>query len=354
MTRAQIQHGGARLIELGDDRRLELSEVLGRGTLATVYRALLCSRAGIRLRVAVKLFSAVSSEEGEQVLALLIRTARRVACFEHPNVVRVYDCGIWRGRPFLVLELVEGVTLSALQEAYSAKQRRPPLDVALFVACEVAEALAGARVARDRDGVQLGMVHHGLSAREVLLSWRGEVKVTDFETSTIRAATSSVRSLHGLATRAAAMAPEVAQGIRADARSDVFSFGVLLRELFIGPRFPAGLTNGEAIGLAREGYVQPLTFQPHLPVRLVRIITRALEVEPEARYPNACAMASELRRVALAMGVGDGRYFLRSALQREWSEHCEEITSEKSYPGVKSERYERFDEELVELKKRRR
>jgi serine/threonine-protein kinase len=331
MSHAKLLQLHHECVELGDGRFVKLQSVLGKGAFATVYRGLLQSENGLRRAVALKLFSAVSSDEAEQVLAQLVRTARRVACIDHPNIATIYECGEWQAQPFLVTELVEGVTLSALQDAFSSKHRRMPLDLSLFIACEVAEALAGARVARDHEGVQLGMVHHALSARQVLLSWRGEVKVTDFEASTARASSSSVRSLRGVAGRATLLAPEVAQGCLGDARSDVFSFGVLLRELLIGPRFPPSLSNSDAIRLAREGYVQPMTFQPHLPQGLEEVLVRALEVDPEARYPNACALAFDLRRVVLAMGVGDGRYFLRKALEREWAEYAEEITSQKPF-----------------------
>ena len=322
-------------VELGAGRRVVLLDVVGRGGAAVVHRAQLCSGSGLTRPVAVKVFSAVSSDEVEQVRVLVTRTACRMAWVDHPNVVRVYEVGDQRGHPLVIEELVSGVSLAALHEhAFVSKQRRMPLDLALFVAAEVAEGLAAARLARDGDGVQLGIVHHALSAKEVLLSWRGEVKVSDFEASTARAATSSVRTLRGMASRAATMAPEVAQGCPGDARSDVFSFGVLLRELLIGPRFPTGLTSGEAVRLAREGYVQPFTFQPHLPPGLEAVMQRALAVDPDARYPNACAMAFDLRRVVLSMGVGDGRYFLRKALEREWSQATEEITAQTSLPRV--------------------
>ncbi len=318
----------AHCIDLGGGRHVELEQVLGRGGSAAVYRALLGTANGLRRPVAVKLFSALASDD-DQMLGSLLRVARRLSSVDHPNIAAVYECGVWRCQPFLVTELVDGVSLRTLQDVFAARQRRVPLDVALFIACEIGEALAGARLARDHHGVQLGLVHHNVSASEVLLSWRGEVKVTDFETTTARSATSSVRSLRGLATRATAMAPEVAMGHLGDARSDVFSFGVLLRELLVGPRFPAGLANADAVRLAREGYIQPLTFQPHLPEGLLAVVERALSLDPEARYPNACAMANDLRRVALAMGVGDGRYFLRSTLRHEWSTYDEDVTAER-------------------------
>ncbi|MBX3221249.1 MAG: serine/threonine protein kinase [Labilithrix sp.] len=338
---------------------MKLLDVLGKGAFATVHRGLMCSEHGVRRSVAVKLFSAVSSDEADLVLRTLARTTRRVACIDHPNVAGVYECGERRGQPFVVSELVAGVSLAKLQEAHASRQRRIPLDLALFIAAEVAEGLAGARVARDHEGVQLGVVHHALSSRDVLLSWRGEVKVSDFETSMSRVATSSIRSLRGVANRAATMAPEVARGQEADARSDVFSFGVLLRELLVGPRFPSVLTNSEAIRLAREGYVQPMTFQPHLPQGVDAVLSRALEVDPEARYPNACALAFDLRRVVLGMGVGDGRYFLRKALEREWSQYAEEITTPRFIaPAANDEEgYEPYDGELVAIdprEKRRR
>lgn len=306
-------------LELGDGRHVELLDVLGTGGTTLVRRGLLTSKQGVVRPVAVKFYSPGSGDESDQLFTLLARSTRRVACVDHPNVVRVYDCGTWQGQPFLVSELVSGISLCALLEAYTKKQRRLPLDIALFIACEILEGLSAARLAKDYDGLRLGLVHHCLSAREVLLSWRGEVKISDFESSTLRSLTSSVRSFRYLASRAATMAPEVARGRPADERSDVFSYGVLLRELLVGPRFPSGITSVEAVRLAQEGYIQSMTFQPHLPPGLESVLSRALEISPEARYPNACAMAFDLRRIVLSMGVGDGRYFLRTMLEREWN-----------------------------------
>ncbi len=333
MSRATAQQQSHESVDVGDGRRIDVYERLGKGQCSTVYRAVLESTTGIKRSIAFKLFSAVSSDESDHVISCVAQTAERAACVRHPNVVEVYDCGLWSGQPFLINELVEGVTLATFTELYAQKQRRLPLDLALFIISEVAEGLSGARTARDHEGVQLGMLHLGLTPRDVLLSWRGEVKVSDFEINRARAATSSIRSMRSVAGRANMMAPEVAQGAPGDARADVFSLGVLMRELLIGPRFPVGLTNAEAIRLAREGYVQPMTFQPHLPEALVPIMLRSLEVDPEERFRNVSAMAFELRRLALALGVGDGRYFLRCALDRLFG-RCEEVTAEKAFSTV--------------------
>ncbi|MBX3230862.1 MAG: serine/threonine protein kinase [Labilithrix sp.] len=329
---------------------MRLVSTIGKGSAATVHRGELVGRNGIRRRVAAKVVSAVSSEEADFVFSHLMTTARRNACVDHPNVVQVYDVVDHRGQPCVLTELVDGVTLADLQARFASTGRRMPLDLALFIAGEVAEGLAGARVARGPDGLQIGMLHQSLTPREVLLSWRGEVKVADFEMSKARACSSSVRSLRALAQRSAAMAPEVAQGHEPDARSDVFAFGVLFHELLIGPRFPAGLNNSELMKLAREGYVQPQTFRPNLPEVALSVLKRALEVDPELRYPNAVALAYDMRRVLLAMGVGDGRYFLRRTLEHEWADRGEEATSEVSLPmTVDSSEYQLFDGEVIEL-----
>jgi serine/threonine protein kinase len=318
-------------LPLGDDRRIRLLEVLGQGASSVVHQGLLEHRNGLRRLVAVKIFGNVSSEDAEQVLALGQRTAARAACIRHPNVVEVYDVGQWRGQPYFVNELVEGVSLDALLQRYTEKSLRLPLDLALFIACEIGEALSGARTMRDHRGMQVGMLHLALGARKVLLGWRGEVKVTDFETSMAQLASSSIRNLRSVAHRTATMAPEVAHGHAGDGRSDVFSLGVLLRELFVGPRFGRDVKNADAVRLAREGFVQPMSFQPHLPDALVQVIERALQIDPVDRYPNASAMAFELRRISLSMGVGDGRLFLRRALDRELGNDASEVTAERPY-----------------------
>jgi serine/threonine-protein kinase len=306
------------VIEIDEGRRVHVLERIGKGGLSTMYRAALEGHHGICREVALKLFHAIASDDSDHVAQLLGHTASRAACVRHANVVAVYEMGFADAQPYFIEELVEGTTLATLTERYHTQDRRMPPDVALFVAAEMTEGLDAARTATDAHGFQIGLLHLGLTPREVLLSWRGEVKVSDFEVGIARGATSSVRSLRAVAARANTMAPEVAQGCAGDARSDVFALGIMIHELVVGPRFPESLTNAEAIRLARDGYIHPLCMQPQLPPGLAAVLDRALQVDPADRYPNASAMAFDLRRVALAMGVGDGRWFLRRALDREF------------------------------------
>jgi serine/threonine-protein kinase len=305
-------------IKLQDGRFVRLGRAVGRGSMATVYKGVLETQFEVKRPVAVKLFNVVASEDHDVVVDGLARAARRMACVRHPNVVPVHDFGVVALQPYMVSELIDGMTLRQLVDAYAVRGRRVPLDLALFIAIEVAEGLSGARLARDPEtSLQLGITHCDLSAREVMLSWLGEVKLTDFELSAARQATSSVRRLSQLARRADTLAPEVACGLVGDARSDVFSLGILLREMLIGPRFPKDLSDTEALGQARDGIVNETWMQPHLPDALMQVLHRAIAVEPDDRYPQAAAMGYDLRRIALSLGVGDGRIFLRNALQSE-------------------------------------
>jgi serine/threonine-protein kinase len=318
-------------VDLGGGRRVRVVQRLGKGSVSAVYRCVLESPYGVEKAVALKVFDSVASDEAEHVFRLLRDTAARGACVRHPNVVEIHEVGFLRQQAYFVEELVDGVGLHALLERWATRGRRMPLDLALFIATEVAEGLNGARVAKGPEGMQLGVLHGGLTPRDILLSWRGEVKVSDFEISTARAASSSVRSLSSVASRAATMAPEVAQGLPGDARADVFALGVILREMIVGPRFPGGVTNAQALELARDGYVHPIALGPHLPHELQYILGRALALDPADRYPNASRLAYDLQRVTLSMGVGDGRWFLRRALDHEWGNDACEVTAERPF-----------------------
>ncbi|HEY8042019.1 MAG TPA: serine/threonine-protein kinase [Polyangiaceae bacterium] len=324
-------------IPLGDGRSVRIGAQVGRGSMATVYRGVYESGFALTRTVAVKVFDVIASDEHDAVLASLASASRRSACVRHPNVVRVEDFGLLGpAQPYAIEELVEGRTLSTLMAQCARRRERVTLDLALFLGIEIAEALAGARLASSPEGVRLGVVHGELSTSDVLLSWQGEVKVSDFAVAAAARAASMVRSVRGLARRVRALAPEVARGQIGDARSDVFSLGVILREMLVGPRFPPFVSDSEALAWAREGIVHQSMFEPHLPPPLHALLARSLERDPMRRYPHAGALGYDLRRVALTMGVGDGRWVLRNALARAFGEAGaddeDEVTGEMRLP----------------------
>jgi eukaryotic-like serine/threonine-protein kinase len=302
-------------IVLAHDRVVTLGPELGRGCVAGVYVGILEGPFRIRRAVACKVYDVVATDDREAVVAALARATRHAAFVQHPNVASVYEFTVLHdAQPVVLSELVEGRPLTALLEAFAQKRRRLPLDLGLFLASEIAEGLTGARDARTLEGMRLNMSHHDLSARDVLVSWRGEVKVTDFGIGNAVRPASAVRTVRSLARRAATLAPEVARGHRGDSRSDVFSLGVLLREMLVGPRFAATTSDADAFSYARDGHVEMGVLEPQLPEPIASIVRRALEIDPVARYPHAGVMGYELRKACLSMGVGDGRLFLKHAM----------------------------------------
>lgn len=306
-------------ILLRDARRLVLGRCIGKGSHSAVFAGTLHQPHGIRRRVAVKVWDGARDDDWRAVRA----AAQRAACIRHPNVAETYEFGVLEGRPILVCEVIDGVPLSTLLLSHARRRRRVPLDLALFIGVEVAEALLGAARATDPEGERVAVCHLDLSPREVLLTWSGEVKVTDFGLAAAKTYASGVRDGADIVSRLETVSPEMASGLAGDARSDVFSMGLLLRQMLVGPRFSDGTSAEEALSLARQGYVESQWYHPHLPNELVALMTRALEPEPSDRFADTAPMAFELRRIALSLGVADGRIFLKRALESEREEKTE-------------------------------
>ncbi len=305
-------------ITLPGRRVLTLVNELGRGGSGVAYRGVLETDSFIRRPVAVKVYELGASDEPDAALHALGRAAQRAAHVVHPNAVQTYELALFgKSRAAVVLELVEGTTLERLVRGCAQRGRRMPLDLALFVTTELAEALSGARVATTPEGVHAGMDHLGVSAHQVLLSFHGEVKLSDFGLAQVGPFGSSLRRVRQLADRWAPVAPEVARGRKGDSRSDVFSLGILFREMLIGPRFGSDVSEAEVLAHAQIGHIPPTFHELQVSADVMTILRRALEPDPARRYPHATAMAYELRRVAFSMGVGDGRVFLRAALAEQ-------------------------------------
>ena len=312
----------AQVLALRGERRLVVGAEVGRGSLGTVYAArieqTLHAEAGraetMAIPAAVKVIDPAFGRDPE-TMQVLRRAMRRGALVRHPNVVEVNDFFTAGDSPCVVMELVQGLSLASLLARYASARRRVPLDLGLFLACEIAEGLCAARGARSVDGAMLNMAHHGLGPRQVLLGYAGEVKVSDFGMRPGGGVTSGIRRADADVRRQIAhMAPEVACGAYGDGRSDVFSLGVMMHEMLRGPRFMPNVDARDALDFARHGVVQRSVTEPMLPSGIGAVVDRALEIDPRARYPHAGVLAYDLRREALSLGVGDGRAFLRTAL----------------------------------------
>ena len=259
---------------------------LGEGGIGTVYRAL---DTKLNRPVAIKFLSA------ELVDAVARRRFQREAqmasSLNHPHILTVHDAGEFEGRQYLVTEFVDGGTL---HEWAKAEKRSWRQTVALLT--DVADGLAAAHAA--------GMTHRDIKPANILVAKSGYAKLADFGLAklTDTKAADVTRTLEVEPTRpgmivgtVAYMSPEQASGGPVDARSDIFSFGVVLFEMFAGWRPFGGANDLEVLQTIKHATAPPLA--EDVPTALRGVVEKALEKDPADRYQSMREMVVDLRRL---------------------------------------------------------
>jgi len=235
-------------------------------------------------------------------LDLFMREARLTMSLAHQNIVPVFDFGRIDDQVFLAMERIEGKDLgSSLTKSYLATQKGLPPLLAAFIAAECLQALDYAHRRKGPDGVDLGIVHRDVTPRNVLLSWAGEVKLTDFG---IAALAGDVAS-KGAGTPAY-MAPEQARGEALDVRADIYAVGLVLREALTGVRARKGNEKEGVLELAQRGELEP--WPDGIEARLKKIVDRATAADKDARYADARQMLDSLDAYIVAeraANIGD-------------------------------------------------
>ncbi|HEX4355067.1 MAG TPA: serine/threonine-protein kinase, partial [Polyangiales bacterium] len=265
---------------------------LGIGGMAETFLAVQRGAAGFEQRVCMK-FILPGFRENADFRRLFLREASIAASLRHSNIVGVIDVDEQAG--YMVLELVDGVDLRALLNA--APNHRLSPELATLITLELCKALAYAH-GRNRRGQFDGIVHRDISPSNVLVSYAGEVKLTDFGVA--RAMRSDAEPLSTTVKgKLCYMSPEQARGQVLDGRSDLFALGVVCYELLSGQRPFDGASDADTLLRVTMGQHTPLIeVAPDVPGGLAMVVEKLLSRDREQRYVSADACIDALARFA--------------------------------------------------------
>ena len=269
------------------DGRYQLTRVVGSGGMATIYAAI-----DLRLdrQVAVKVMHSHLAQD-EQFVSRFIREAKAAASLSHPNIVAVLDQG-WNqgGAPcvFIVMELIEGATL----RDYLIEQGSLTPERALSIITPVASALAAAH--------KLGIVHRDIKPENILVSKEGRIKIADFGLArgALLGNTMTAESSVILGS-VSYLSPEQVQRGVADARSDIYSLGIVLFEILTGEKPYQGEDPVQvAIKHVNERVPAPSTLKPGLSVEIDQLVLSATDIDPDKRPRDAVIFLEKLRELS--------------------------------------------------------
>ena len=277
----------------------QLIDRIAVGGMAEVFKAKRSGVAGFEKTLAVKRILPHLSDN-EEFVNMFVDEAKMVAGLTHPNIVQIFDLGQIEKSYFIAMEYVHGRDLRTILKRAKEKDLRLPLDLSLRIASALCAALEFAHRKKDERGRAMEIVHRDVSPQNILISFEGDVKLTDFGIA--KAATKASNTDRGaLRGKLLYMSPEQAWGKALDRRSDLFSLGLVLYEMVTDQKpFLLGGDGSEMTILekVRRCEIPPARSQnPKIPESVDRLVMKALACDADERYQDAAEMARGVERV---------------------------------------------------------
>jgi serine/threonine-protein kinase len=293
----------------------ELLQRIATGGMAEVYLARRAGPHGFQKIVAVKRILPQLARDPD-FTAMFVDEARVCARLGHPNIVQVFDFGEHDGELYMAMEYVDGTTGARLIRAAAQQDDELPLDVSLHIALSVLRGLDYAHGARDDRGEPLSLVHRDVSPGNVLIDRSGAVKLTDFGIA--RATEVEPRTEAGqLKGKLGYMSPEQVVGRPLDARSDLFTLGIVLAELVMLRPLFAGGSELDVLMRIRDADLTALDRSAsRVPDDVRSVLYRALAKDPLLRYPTAAAFAEAIEEIVRRRRLQVGPAKLAAAIEK--------------------------------------
>ena len=263
----------------------EIVAKLKAGGMAALYLGRRQGAAGFAKHVAIKVVHEHLAED-EGFVKMFLDEARITARIEHPNVVHVHDLGFANDHYFLVMEYVPSVSLTQLMRAVAKLGRRLSPEVATWIGMQIAAGLHAAHETTDDEGNPLHIVHRDVSPKNVLLAYKGYVKVIDFGIA--KAAGRATKTTGGMLKGTFRyMSPEQARGRELDQRSDLYTLGIVLWEMLVMRRLFDADNDLALLDMVREPEVVAPGRLISLPPKLDKVVMKALSKNADDR-PESC------------------------------------------------------------------
>ena len=309
-----------------------LTECVGQGGMAVVYKATRHGPSGFTKTVVVKAMLPSLSSQREFV-AMFSGEARLMAQLTHPNIVQVHDFGVVDGIPYLAMEYLPGRNLSQLRAAVTARGLRMPVGCALAIARDVCHGLGYAHDFLDGDGKRRQIIHRDVSPSNVMVCRDGSVKLLDFGVAKIigQFDYDVTQSFKG---KYAYMSPEQVNHQPIDRRVDVFAVGIVLHELLTGKRLFAAQTELETLQrVSAAKVIAPSVDNADVPRALDAIVKKALAKDPAERYASGAQLAEALESLdALAWSRRRLAAYVADLFANDWMVVCE-VCGKQVLPG---------------------